>query len=280
LNNKANEITEKAVWPQPMDITIDGITYAHYLFKNPFIDENSKNGNDGDAGNGAAGGNTNDGDAGAYTYACGTDTTLPSGTVPSSPSEDEGLAAMDRGDAALDSDNDPGEEEITVVETKYWQKYYSLATVISLPFLADGFDIPPTMTPVPMPCIFVCIKAIHIKALDVVMVLGLGIRGIYIYPIVQVNNLSSNYLSALTPLIAALKKVKAKFDACVDKIENTIPNISGLLIDKIQTDNAKYIQQCAEYEAAMHSLMNQAVEDNGIIKKQMDKLLHPNADHR
>jgi hypothetical protein len=116
---------------------------------------------------------------------------------------------MDNCLAAKDSDNDPDETEITVVDTKYWQRYYALATVISLPFLADGFDIPPTMTPVPMPGIYICIKAIHIKALDIVMVLGIAIRGIYIYPIIQVNNLSSNSLSALTPLIAVLKKIKA-----------------------------------------------------------------------
>jgi hypothetical protein len=32
--------------------------------------------------------------------------------------------------------------------------------------------------------------------------------------------------------------------------------MAGLLIDKIQTDNTKYINQNIEYEAAMHSLMN------------------------
>jgi hypothetical protein len=63
LNEKADEISAKAVWPTPNDITIDGVTYAHYLFKNPFIDESSKEGTDGDEG--------------ASTYNVTSDTTEP-----------------------------------------------------------------------------------------------------------------------------------------------------------------------------------------------------------
>jgi hypothetical protein len=115
---------------------------------------------------------------------------------------------MDNNLAAKDSDNDPTDDEITITDTKYWQKYYILATFISLPFVADGWD-PAPLSPVLMPGFYFCIKAIHIKSLDIVMVLGIAIRGIYVYPIIQINNLTSNYVSALTPLIALLKKIKA-----------------------------------------------------------------------
>jgi len=45
-------------------------------------------------------------------------------------------------------------------------RYFSLATVISLPFLADGFDIPPKMIPVLLPAIYICFKAIYIPTIE------------------------------------------------------------------------------------------------------------------
>jgi len=79
-----------------------------------------------------------------------------------------------------------------------------LATVISIPFLADGFDIPPTMTPIPLPCIYICFNTIFIKQLNLVIVIGLALRGIWPWPVVLFVNCSSTPASYLTPLIAAL----------------------------------------------------------------------------
>jgi hypothetical protein len=86
-------------------------------------------------------------------------------------------------------------------------RYFSLTTVISLPFLADGFDIPPKMIPVLLPAIYICFKAIYIPLLNIVLVIGLGIRGIWIFPILLVVNLNSTSVNGLLPLIVIAKNI-------------------------------------------------------------------------
>jgi len=98
-------------------------------------------------------------------------------------------------------------KEITIKDTAYWMRYFSLATVISLPFLADGFDIPPKMIPVLLPAIYICFKAIYIPLLNIVLVIGLGIRGIWIFPILLVVNLNSTSVNGLLPLIIIAKNI-------------------------------------------------------------------------
>ena len=82
-----------------------------------------------------------------------------------------------------DDSNDPTFDEITIKDYDYWKRYFALATVISIPYLADGFDIPPTMTPIPLPCIYICFNTIFIKQLNLVIVIGLALRGIWPWPV-------------------------------------------------------------------------------------------------
>lgn len=267
-----------AEWPAPVDITISGQEYQHWLFKNPF---ESKDKNIAD-----------DGDADAENYDCdnmniddiqnngfgGTGTAGDQSV--SSPSDADAAAAMENGGAARQSANDPSEKEITIVDTEYWVKYFSLATVITLPFLADGLDIPPTMTPVPLPCIYIAFKAIHIKLFDVVLVIGLAIRGIYISPVLLTVNLSDKDISPLLPLVAILKQVRSMFQAAISTVEMTIPNIIGLLINKLEMENQEYRRKNIMYTNQLKTLEMQMFENQGLIKKRMDQLRNPKVDTR
>lgn len=282
VKDKALKHLEFAKWPQPQEITVGGQKYQHYLFKNPFDDKGEYDSGDNigsGSGNNANRGNS-DGDPDAENYNASIDASTPDQTVPDGPDGASAAKAMDDGLAASESESDPKEGEITIMDTEYWIKYFSLATVITLPFLADGFDIPPMMTPVPMPGIYICFSAIPMPQMDMLMVLGLAIRGIYIYPIIQVLNLSSNALTPLTPIVALLKKLQDQFHVAISQIEMCIPNVAGILIDKIQRENQKYAEENMRYMAALNALTNQAIEDKALIKKTFEQVTHPNADTR
>ena len=278
LQQKGEELQKYAKWPEPRDITICGQLYKHYLFKNPFKENETGNNNGSGNGNGVNG--NGDGDAAAQDYQAAGSAATPDSTIPDAPDGAAAADALNSGKAADQSESDPKQGEITIMDTEYWMKYYSLATIISLPFLADGFDIPPTMTPVPMPGIYICISAIPVVQMDMLMVIGLAIRGIYIYPIIQVHNLSSNALTPLTPIVAILKKIQDMFHNAIGAIEMCIPNVAGILIDKLQRDNQKLAEENARLTAAISGLMNQAIEDKAIIKKTFERMVHPKADYR
>lgn len=50
LEDMGEELTKFAKWPQPVDITINGQPYEHWLFKNPFEDKDKNIPDDGDPG--------------------------------------------------------------------------------------------------------------------------------------------------------------------------------------------------------------------------------------
>lgn len=273
LDDLTNKLTQYAIWPQPIDVTIEGTQYQHWLFKNPVDGEKTADDTDaegvddyptdvsiGAIQNGAGLPNNGNGDG------------TGDGTGVATPDTGSARAAMDSGQASRSSDNDPNEKEITIVDTEYWVRYFSLATVITLPFLADGLDIPPAMTPVPLPGIYIAFKAIHIKLFDVVLVIGLAIRGMYISPILLTVNLSDKDISPLLPLVAILKQVQQMFSAAIDMIEMTVPNLIGILIMKLEKENQGYREQNIAYTNMLKTLESQMVENEQQLKKNMRRM--------
>lgn len=155
-----------------------------------------------------------------------------------------------------------------------------MATLITLPFFADGLDIPPTMTPVPLPGIYIAFKAIHIKIFDVILVIGLAIRGMYISPILLTVNLSDQDVSPLLPLVAILKQVREMFSNAINMIEMTIPNLVGILIMKLEKENQQYREKNIMYNNMLKTLESQMVENEQQLKKNMRRIQNVYADVR
>lgn len=247
FENKVNEkVNENAIWPQPMDITIEGITYRHYLFKNEPVIE--KKGSDEDSNN----------------Y----DETV----VPEKPEYKEPVQKKAPVEPSLD--------EITVTDIAYWKKYFKLATIITLPFLASGFDIPPTFTPIPLPAIYIAFTCVHIKSMDLLLVFGISIRGIYIDPVIICVNLSNQDASPLIPLKKWIKKIYEKAKAVLCIIEGIIPNLIHGMELKIIKDLEELERQNIQYQAMLDGLNSQVVDNAESIKKQMRFLTNPKADQR
>ena len=251
--NKFKEYAENlnpyADWPAPINIPIEGITYKLYTFSNPQykptpVPEPEE------------------------------DIDLDNITEPQEPTD------FPIPKEPSDDSNDPTFDEITIKDYDYWKRYFALATVISIPFLADGFDIPPTMTPIPLPCIYMCFNTIFIKQLNLVIVIGLALRGIWPWPVVLFVNCSSTPASYLTPLIAALQKLRELFQAKIEKIECTIPNLVQIIINKLEKENIQYRKTNIEYQVYIDILKNQRLENKELMKKSIKDQFNKNGDTR
>lgn len=249
FKNYAENINPYAEWPTPIPIQIEGITYKLYTFANPQIQPTPVPEED-------------------------EDIDLDDITPPEEPTD------FPIPKVPSDGSNDPTIDEITIKDYEYWVRYFSLATVISIPFLADGFDIPPDMIPIPMPGIYICFAAIFIKQLNLVIVLGLAIRGIWIWPIVLFVNCSSTPASYMTPLIAAIEKLRELFTAKIEKIECLVPNLAQVIINKLEEENIYYRKTNISYQVYIDILKNQRVENKELIKKNIKKQYNPNGDTR
>lgn len=136
------------------------------------------------------------------------------------------------------------------------------------------------MTPVPLPGIYIAFKAIHIKIFDVVLVIGLAIRGMYISPILLTVNLSDQDVSPLLPLVAILKQVREMFSNAINMIEMTIPNLVGILIMKLEKENQQYREKNIMYNNMLKTLESQMVENEQQLKKNMRRIQNVYADVR
>lgn len=209
-----DKIIQYAEWPTKSYVTLDGYTYEHFLFINglPELPEEP------------------DEDLGTE-Y----ETTEP--VIPDS---------MDPPDATQSdlsyNGDDPSDREPTPKDYPYWQRYFALSTVISLPYLNCGIDIitPAGIISIPLPCIFICISAIYIKLFDITIVMGISIRGMYIWPIVLFVNLSNQYASVLTPLIGMLKSIQSKISAKLEGLlEKPVTSIANMYINMLEEDNRR-----------------------------------------
>lgn len=197
LDEYADSLTLYAEWPQKSEIAIDGVNYDYFFFDNYDYWKYDAHRMADDPEDGTAA------DADGVTAP-----EQPSAVK--APSEGDAQASFD--DKGLD-DQDIDQvykPETQITDTKYWVKYFGLATILSLlpMYWAPGLILP-TGTIIKLPAVFIALKAIHIKALDLLLVVGLSIRGIAILPVFLYVNLSSNDLSLLFPLTIALKQVKA-----------------------------------------------------------------------
>jgi hypothetical protein len=169
------------------------------------------------------------------------------------------------------------EGEISIKDFDYWKKYFALATIISLPFLNCGLDIPPAyIMMIPLPCIFIALACTYIQPLDLVLVVGLSIRGMYIWPVFLYVNCSQMPLSIMTPLIAQVKSIKSKISAKINCIaELSIGSIADGFISMIENDSRELRRQNKQLETLINQIQVKKANNQEAIKKRMDKLFKP-----
>jgi len=240
-----------ATWPSPLPLTIGHVTYDYYFFQNEkeelkeyeFPEENAENLN----------------------Y----DLTPPD--IPDT------FPIPEDGDLGP-SDDDPQEGEISIKDFQYWARYFALATVISIPFLNCGLDIPPFVMLVPFPCIFICIGCVYIKLFDIVIVFGISVRGMYVWPIVLFVNLSNQYASITTPLIGMLKTIQATVNAKMEALmELPVNSLANSLMQKVESDSQRLRMENKQLEVSIAAIKTKKVANHHIIKKNIERIFKPDA---
>ena len=249
LKDIPNSYKQWCQWPAPSILTAGIYTYEHYLWCN-YKDDN----------------NYDDSDILDEEYGLEYDTTQPN--IPYE------WAAQD---APLDflnmNDNDPRSGEPTPKDFKYWVKYFNLATIISIPYLNCGLDIPPYIMMIPLPCIFTCIASVYIQMFDLTIVFGIAIRGMYIWPIILFVNLSDSYLSIMTPLIAQVKNLLNSMNTKINQLgEISIQSLVYGLKNPIVQDNYNLKKENKQLEVYIEQIMTQRVKNQEKLKKLSERL--------
>ena len=211
LEDLVGSVEKYHKWPAKSQIQIDNCIYDHYLFQNGELNFNEKEDVD---------------------YGTDYQTTRPEipteFDMPEDPDPEEMLK------------DDISNEQPTPKDFAYWYRYFNLATIICLApmYWSCGLDIIPEPQLVKLPCIFLCLNSVYIQEIDIVFVFGLSIRGMYIYPIVQMVNLSNSYANIATVLISQMKSIMSKISSQINALaEISINSIADGLIMMIEADS-------------------------------------------
>ena len=181
----------------------------------------------------------------------------------------------DLGDMPLGDDNISA-DEITILDIDYWKRYFALATIISLPFLNCGLDIPTVIMMVPLPAIYIAISCVFIKPLDLLLVIGISIRGMYVWPVFLYVNCSNMPLSIMTPLISQAKNLKSKISAKINALaEEPINAIADNFIKSFEENSRSLRQQNKLLENYINSIAHKKTTNQEEIKQYMNKLYAP-----
>jgi hypothetical protein len=249
MNDMGHTVDKYAEWPMPSTISIGAETYEHYLFQNMNINYG-----------------TDDDEETSTDY----DTKTPDIPVQ--------MDAPDATDDDLNDGDDITDNEPTIKDFKYWQKYFWLSTIISLPYLNCGLDIPPTIMNIPLPCIFICAASMYIKVLDIVIVFGISIRGMYVWPVILFVNLSNQYANVMTPLIAQLKTIMSKISVKINTLsEKPIESIADNYINIIDNDNIRLRNENKQLESYISQIKQKKVKNHDKIKSDFERVFKPDA---
>lgn len=258
----SNSYQGYATWPLPNDLTINDITYKHYLFENIPI----KN------------------DTGPDDISIG-DYSFPDKVTP--PDIPEELDPVDE-DEALEKMMEheliePAYDPVTILDFKYWQRYFKLATLICLvpAFWNCGLDIMPWIQLIPFPCIFIAINCVYIPFFNLLIVFGIAIRGMYPWPIILYLNTSDQPASILTPLIGILNNLRLALRQQIDNIQNIpIQQLTNMYINKLQNENNQLKKENKKLDAYSNTLKNIQVPKAQDIQKQFSQIINPDIDIR
>ena len=254
LKDYANNATKYTVWPQVDVINISGKTYDLYTFTHRNMPPKEFNMKD-----------------------------IP---LPTNMEE----VSTDIPEATIDYTNirdilGPDDKTYTINDYLYWLIWFTNATLLTLIpiYWADGFDIPTPVGPIPLPLpgiYFPIAPPVTIPFINVTIVFGLAIRGIWFFPIVLMINLNSHDINALLPLQVILEMTKFVFNKAVTAIENGIPAIIDGMLNNMMNNNADLKKKLDKFKTYASLIQHIPIEDKALIASEFRKALHPEADTR
>jgi len=240
IKGYADKMNSYAKWPTPININVDNTNYELYTFADRYEDPKS--------------------------------------------APEEIIVPADMGnveipDPVVDLDNLPeprDRDKITIMDYEYWLVYMLNATLFTLipTYWADGFDVPPFMTPTPLPAIYLPIAPpVMIPVVNVLMVFGIALRGIWPMPIILMVNLSSNDIDAMIFIKIALEIAKDVFKKSQELVENGIPMMINKIAEGYISENQiaqKAIEKFKTYSSIIHAI---PIEDKALIEKKFNEAL-------
>ena len=240
MQGYADKMNSYAQWPTPINIKVDNTNYELYTFADRYEDPKS--------------------------------------------APEEIIVPADMGnveipDPVVDLDNLPeprDRDKITIMDYEYWLVYMLNATLFTLmpTYWADGFDIPPFMTPTPLPAIYLPIAPpVMIPVVNVLMVFGIALRGIWPMPIILMVNLSSSDIDAMVFIKIALEIAKDVFKKSQELVENGIPMMINKLAEGYISENQiaqKAIEKFKTYSSIIHAI---PIEDKALLEKKFNEAL-------
>ena len=244
ITNYANKLNENIDWPQSIGIQIDSVNYELYTFTDPFKTPNEL---------------PND----IEMEECDIETLQDNLSIP---------VTVDLEDIKDLRENDP----ITIFDYEYWLVYMLNATLFTLipSFWADGFDIPPFMVPLLLPAIYLPIAPpVMIPMVNVLMVFGIALRGMWPAPIILMVNLSSDDIDVMIFLKIALETIKDIFKKMQELTEKTIPMIVNEMILGYLDENEaaqKAIEKFRIYSSIIKAI---PIENKALIEKHFNDAL-------
>jgi hypothetical protein len=144
------------------------------------------------------------------------------------------------------------------------------ATLLTLlpTYWSDGFDVPPFMTPTLLPAIYLPIAPpIKIPFINVLIVFGFSLRGLWPAPIILMVNMSNHDLNAMLPFMVALEVARKAFAKIMETAENIIPKTINKLIDQASEENVGFKKTMDMFRTFAAVIRSMPMENKAIIEE-------------
>lgn len=169
-------------------------------------------------------------------------------------------AAGDYGRPEFHPDRTAEELEGDITQFEYWVRYFGLATVATLQFLACGIPLP-MLQCIPLPCIYIPIKVIPLDSVGIIIVVGIAVRGAYVGPIMLWVNMKSAENSMLLPVTMAMEKLYDTFQTKITSLTDMATKMSTAETATVKGLLTAQLKLRKEYEAKIAALKSIETED-------------------
>lgn len=179
--------------------------------------------------------------------------------------------------------NEPQVGDITILDYEYWLTYMLNATMFTLLpiYWADGIDVPPAMVPTPLPAIYLPIAPpVFIKPLNLLVVFGIALRGIYPAPIILLVNLSTHAINALTPVMVALEALKGGLEQTIEMAESAIPRLVDGVLNGFSNESSEVSKRLEKFRMYAELIRSIPIEDKALIEREFMDAVYEEYDKR
>ena len=109
-----------------------------------------------------------------------------------------------------------------------------------------------------------------------VLVFGLAIRGMYIWPVILYVNCSNSPCNIMTPLVSMLRTIKSKISAKISALsEQPITSIADMFNNMLEEENRELRKQNKQMEIVLDQIEQRKVAGQEEIKRQIERLVNP-----